>query len=591
VTVPTKTAAALDTMRSHNPAFADLSPSVDGDLGSGRLSSGPSSPRDEALLDSPRESLPDAADEADDGAHQTAPSGPAGLARQGAEPAPSERASSANASACLSDDEILQYRHGQASAAQLHRIDVHLDRCVQCQQLVDIIIRDELELDASPSQITTFHQGFVIAERYRIERFIGRGGMGEVYSALDDLTGKRVALKTVLCTAADDPRAIRKLFGEVLNAQRVSHPHVFKIYDLHEHFDENRGRVPFFTMEYIEGESLGLRLRRKGALRMAEARPLAEQLLAGLAAAHAKGVLHLDFKSDNVLLRESALGPEAVIMDFGLSRMADVDSRQRTSERLQGVGTLPYMSIEQLECRANLGPAADVYAFGVVLYEMLTGQLPFRADSLSALLLKQLTDRPVPPTRLVPSLSANLEAFVLRCLSRQAAGRYENAAHALAALQSISQWERPSRRRPLWAWAPFGVALLIAVAACVRWRVGSPERQISALPLEGVAALEPAIPTQAPLPTGEAEPARPFIPESRPTTTEPLPLTEPPKDTPLAPAHSAPQGPRQHGGSTQKAARAVVAAPAEGQALRAEPAPPRDWHGPPPRAVPNPLPL
>src|SRR6185436_9283819 len=114
--------------------------------------------------------------------------------------------------------------------------------------------------------------------------------MGEVYAATDQMTGRRVALKTVLCTATDDARAIRKLLDEVVNAQRVAHPHVFKIYDLHEHRDDVRGRVPFFTMEFIVGQSLRARLKREGSIPLADARTIARQLLSGLSAAHLKGV-------------------------------------------------------------------------------------------------------------------------------------------------------------------------------------------------------------------------------------------------------------------------------------------------------------
>jgi hypothetical protein len=641
-TVSSKTAAALKTMRSPEPALVPQPSPVVGVHVSARLSSAPANIPSDDTPDSGHESAPRGV--------EGPPPGSASAEGQVRESVPPREASRNGATSCLADDEILQYRHGQASPALLRHIDEHLDRCTLCQELALAVIGDERELDASPSQITTFHEGFVIADRYRIERFLGRGGMGEVYAALDDLTEKRVALKTVLCTATDDPRAIRKLFGEVRSAQRVSHPNVFKIYDLHEHVDDNRGRVPFFTMEYIEGESLGVRLRQKGPLSIDDARPLAEQLLAGLAAAHAKGVLHLDFKSDNVLLRQSATGLEAVIMDFGLSRTADVESLHRTSERLQGAGTLPYMSIEQLECRSNVGTAADVYAFGVVLYEMLTGKLPFRADSMSALLLKQLTDRPVPPTRLVPGLSPTLEAFVLRCLSREASGRYENAGQALAALQSIACWQHVPKRRGFWPWAPLAAALLLALAACVHWRART-EPPHRPAPIATAAALEPAVapspgaaetpaspppaseaavhslpPWQGPDPEGavpqRAGPPNTLGSEARVSPREPPPTsTDGPRVSPASArpprTASATPGvpldrlllaalPQATAASKPREAEPALAPPSSaGSGLAPDPArgakptrsavlatgSPSEWRGPPPRAIPKPLPL
>jgi hypothetical protein len=346
---------------------------------------------------------------------------------------------------CLDDDLIVAYREGGLASAELHRIDLHLDGCSACRELIEVVIADEPDELTSASQVTTFHSGFAAAGRYEILSFLGKGGMGEVYAALDQLTGKKVALKTVVCTATDDVRAVRKLFDEVLNAQRVAHPHVFKIYDLHEHRDALRGRVPFFTMEFIDGESLGARLRRAGPMPIADAAVIARQLLEGLAAAHARGVLHLDFKSDNVMLRHTSTGFDAVVMDFGLSRAPDAESRQRTSERLQLAGTLPYMSIEQLECQGQLGPPSDVYAFGVVLYEMLTGKLPFRGESYSAILLKQLRERPTPPSALVPGLSPAVDALVLKCLSAQPRDRFSDARQALRAVEALGRWQQPSR--------------------------------------------------------------------------------------------------------------------------------------------------
>jgi hypothetical protein len=318
-----------------------------------------------------------------------------------------------------------------------------------------------VDVDAAESS-TTFAVGALLDSRYRILRFVGRGGMGEVYEAHDLLMDRHVALKTILRSVADRSRAARRFKAEVRNAQRVAHPHVCRIHDLHEHYDSSSGApLPFFTMELIDGERLAQRLLG-GALPLVDTQRIALQLLDGLAAAHARGVLHLDFKSDNVMLRRGTSQPEAAITDFGLSRVFGDSGGLVTSDRRQFAGTLPYMSIEQLECRESLGPASDVYAFGVVLYEMLTRALPFEGESLGTLLMKQLNERPEPPSRRAPGLSHAVDRFVLRCLNREPRERFTDAGAALAALSAIGEWARPRTPFARWRLVWPAAALLVA---------------------------------------------------------------------------------------------------------------------------------
>jgi serine/threonine protein kinase len=492
---------------------------------------------------------------------------------------PAAASSTPSSGECLSDDAILQYRQGEMTAAQLECTDRHLDRCAKCRELVELVIADDSDAFASSPHVTTFQRGFVAAGRYQIEQFVGRGGMGEVYAATDQMTGRRVALKTVLCTATDDARAIRKLLDEVVNAQRVAHPHVFKIYDLHEHRDDLRGRVPFFTMEFIDGQSLRARLRREQVIPIAEAQTIARQLLSGLSAAHSKGVLHLDFKVDNVMLRQ--LSGEAVIMDFGLSRASDVQSRLHTSERLQGAGTLPYMSLEQLECRADLGPASDVYSFGVVLYEMLTGRLPFQAHTFRAILLEQLRGRPAPLSQYVP-VSAQLEAFVLKCLARAPGDRYADAAQALAALESVTSWAKPapSAPRSRARWLALGLLLCSVFAALVAARRTASPSEVRPPVLE--ARLQQEL--------GRASPAPP---DSVPEAPQPPPAEVAPSP-PESSATARTSAKASPGARRRPATSAAGATPPQASpAAPPEPPPvvPSDWTGPPPQRVPRPRPL
>jgi serine/threonine protein kinase len=437
------------------------------------------------------------------------------------------------------DDHILEYMGGQLPEEELTRMDAHLEACSACRELMHHVVQGMAQSwDGSEQQpansSTTFAIGSVVNSRYRIESFIGRGGMGEVYEAFDQLMDRRVALKTVLCNVADRPRASRRFKEEVLNAQRVGHSHVCRINELQEHHGAGFAPpLPFFTMEFIEGERLGRRLQA-GALPVEEVRIIALQLLAGLEAAHERGVLHLDFKSDNVMLRSSSAAPDAVIMDFGLSRVLGSESHLRSTDRRQFAGTLSYMSVEQLECRSDLGPATDVYGFGVVLYEMLTQGLPFYGDSLSASLLKQLKERAKPPSRFAPELSPALDRFVLKCLSNDAQLRYADAGQALAALQAIGSWTRPRGLARFWKVA-IPVATLSALVAVLVLRNADPARPDAAPPSEALPSEAlppgPAAPTAVEQLTRELNPAAPAV-DSAPAA----PASEAPASNPKPPA-------------------------------------------------------
>lgn len=438
---------------------------------------------------------------------------------------------------CLSNEEILLYIEGNTSEEQRHRIEHHLDGCLGCREVVHFLVCDE-EASGEPSlDVTTFVPGDVVNDRYVIERFVGKGGMGEVYRCFDRLLCRPVALKTLLCSEADSRRAVRKLYTEVKNAQRVAHPHVCRIYELQQHEDIGRffQPVPFFTMEFVEGERLGTCIHREPALPLADVKAIAEQMLEGLSAAHARGILHLDFKGDNVLLRRGPGHIDSVIMDFGLSRACDAQGSVPMSESAHFAGTLPYMSLEQLEGRNDLGPAADVYAFGVVLYEMLTRRLPFEGATLSAMLLKQLKERPDPPSRHRLGLSSAIDAFVLRCLKPDPRDRHPDAGAALAALRGIRSWEKPIYKRRRAVWFGLTTALTAGVASAgFLVAAGVASDGDATMPSPARAALEP--PRES-APTAALAAQAP--PEGAPLVPEPT-IVAPPRDRARAPARARP---------------------------------------------------
>ncbi len=395
---------------------------------------------------------------------------------------------------CLSDDEIVAFVSGDVSERLLERIDAHVDRCEQCFEIVQVATPDHELIEGSQRfGGLALRPGSLVAGRYRIRRFVDRGGMGEVYEALDLKLNERVALKTVLCTAGDSRHAVRKLFAEVQLARRIAHRHVCRIYELHEHTEPDSDWPPvhFLTMEFIEGEKLARHLSN-GPLPLAEAAIIARQLLLGLQAAHAAGVLHLDFKSDNVMLRAGSVRPEAIVMDFGLARALDAQSRMRTSEQKQLAGSVAYMAPEQVECQPVLGEAADIYAFGVVLFEMLTGRLPFEGPSAAAVMLKRLKLPAPAPSSFEPEVPKALDEFVLVCLQRDPRRRYAEAGSALTAFEvaMLGVAPAPSRGRLL-ALAGVGVALAAGVAAFTMFD-GTVGAELSGPSDLAVRSLEPA---------------------------------------------------------------------------------------------------
>jgi serine/threonine protein kinase/tetratricopeptide (TPR) repeat protein len=346
-------------------------------------------------------------------------------------------------------------------------------------------------------QPATFAPSEIISGRFQVLRFIGRGGMGEVYEARDLKLRERVALKTIRPEIASDPRALERFKKEITTARRVRHRNVCRMYDLEEHqaLQPNGGPpISFLTMELLEGETLADRLRRTGRMSCEEALPLIRQMAEGLAAAHKEGVVHCDFKPGNVMLVSERLvdvdsmqstqsldlpagqarlalagsagsaaaaananvpavdvaesrvsaAVRAVITDFGLARaMRPMLTRESIQESLDTdteghlVGTLPYMAPEQLEGHTAT-PTTDVYALGLVMYEMVTGRQPFTGPTPLAAAYKRCSEAPPAPRTLAPGLDAGLEKVILRCLRREPEPRYADASEVATALAQSS---------------------------------------------------------------------------------------------------------------------------------------------------------
>ena len=273
---------------------------------------------------------------------------------------------------------------------------------------------------AAASEAGRFAPGDVLAERYRIVGLLGKGGMGEVYRADDLKLDQPVALKFLPEAVASDPERLDRFYGEVRIARQVSHPNVCRVYDIAE-----AGGLHFLSMEFVDGEDLASLLRRIGRLPGDKAIQIARQLCAGLAAAHDKGVLHRDLKPENVMIDGRG---RARITDFGLAAAAEgiagADVRS---------GTPAYMSPEQLAGR-EVSARSDIYALGLVLYELFTGKRAFTGKSFGEL-LRQHQDQAAPrPSDVVPDVDPAVESVILRCLEKEPRKRPASAMAVLAAL-------------------------------------------------------------------------------------------------------------------------------------------------------------
>lgn len=311
----------------------------------------------------------------------------------------------------------------------------------------------------------TFQPGDLLAERYRIVKLLGQGGMGEVYEAQDQDLRERIALKVIGSQAGMDQAWVERFRREVQLARRVTHPNVCRVFDLDRHRQGNR-EILFLTMELVQGETLAARLKRAGRLSVADALPIAVQLCAALQAAHQAGVLHRDFKCGNVMLDGSGEQVRAVVTDFGTA--LPMDSRQSFIHTATSaiVGTPAYMSPEQLEGR-DLTPASDIYSLGLVLYEMVTGARPFHDQSHWVEAMRRLTENPESPSRIASDIGRNWNSTILRCLERLPAKRFPSAVEVEQSLQEPGLSHRLHPGRLAWAVAAL---VILAVAAAVAFR-------------------------------------------------------------------------------------------------------------------------
>ena len=264
-------------------------------------------------------------------------------------------------------------------------------------------------------QLPTLLSGTLLGGRYEILQTVGEGGMGAVYKAEDRELGRTVALKVIRPELSSNPDILQRFKQEILLASKVTDRNIIRIYDL----GDAEG-VKFITMEFVEGEDLRHLLHRQGKLPAAEVVDIMEQAVSGLRAAHRLGIIHRDLKPGNIM---RATDGRVLVMDFGLARSMEGDGMTRTGTML---GTMEYMSPEQAQAK-DLDARSDIFTVGLILYELLTGIMPYKAESAIASLLKRTRQRAIPVSDVDKNVPGALSNVVSKCLERDPALRYQSA--------------------------------------------------------------------------------------------------------------------------------------------------------------------
>jgi tetratricopeptide (TPR) repeat protein/TolB-like protein len=363
------------------------------------------------------------------------------------------------------------------------------ESCSHCGTAIPVSDSETIQF----TDVTALSPGNDFGTRYRIESLLGQGGMGRVYKAYDKNLDRVVAIKVVRQGVMGDAEALKRFKQELLLASKISHKNILRIHDMGE-----VGEVKFISMAYVEGPDLHHILRDAPKLPFERVLSFARQLAEALAAAHAEGVAHRDLKPQNILV---AKDDHLYVSDFGLAKSVEDDAigMTRTGAFL---GTPRYMSPEQVEGKPS-DQRSDLYAYGLILYEMATGDVPFTGETTLKVMYQRIKEKPANPKTFNPELPTWFTQVIMRCLEKDPAGRYQTAYEILSDLQAEKrsggatrtvQIQIPEFTQHRRIWALAGVALLALLAFAipqVRHKIlgGTPAKTIATSPASGIPPL------------------------------------------------------------------------------------------------------
>jgi predicted Ser/Thr protein kinase len=311
--------------------------------------------------------------------------------------------------------------------------------------------------------------GQVIADRYHVTKKLGEGGMGAVYLAEHVKMGRKSAIKVMTASMSHDPDAVSRFNREANNASRIQHPNICAIYD----FGETQDGLIYLAMEFIEGDSLNGILKKTGPMSLQRATHILSQTASALKLAHDAGIVHRDLKPDNIMIAQQSGKDLVKVVDFGIAKAVGGDeSGQKVTKTGLVVGTPEYMSPEQLS-GDKLDGRSDLYSLALVYYRMITGTLPFQAETSQETMIKRLTDDPMPLRQALPTgnFPPSLQAVMDRALARYASERYPDAVQFSDDVQ-----------KAIAGFAPEGGATMIVGANDMKTMVAGAAPSTSAVP-------------------------------------------------------------------------------------------------------------
>jgi serine/threonine protein kinase len=329
----------------------------------------------------------------------------------------------------------------------------------------------------SPSDELGTHVAAVLSANYELENEIGRGGMGIVYCARDKRLKREIAVKVLPPELSFRADIRQRFLREAETAAQLNHPNIVPIYTV-----EERDNLVYFVMAYIKGDNLGQRLQQHGPMPPVEVRRILREVADALAYAHHRNVIHRDIKPDNIIIDEET--GRAMVTDFGIARALTDSGDSRLTATGMAIGTPAYMSPEQSAGDQAIDGRSDLYSLGVVGYQMLCGQPPFVASNTPSMLVKHLSERPIPVDERWPDLPPDLARAVMICLEKDPADRFPSAAAFAAALDGGAMPTLATRAQPASSTAgaraetqrPLGDVLRDQITGTIRDRYGPPSQ-------------------------------------------------------------------------------------------------------------------